>query len=167
MVLSLNSVSGFPSTSTPGMATLGLWLVCHCPVGGHMRHQQLVARNLGMCVEKFFFNLGGEVAYVANGAELGARWAFLHISSTLDRHTVTPTEERRHLVTLGEHGAEAGDWAQASVVAWAKSAGVKSDVLAILPNLETFERPGCRRIPSGPGNSSRARRLRDRRWIWF
>ena len=74
--------------------------------------------------KRFFFHLGGEVAYVANGAELGARWAFLHISSTLDRHTVTPTEERGHLVTLGEHGAEAGDWAQASVVAWAKSAEI-------------------------------------------
>ena len=60
MVFSLNSVFGFSSTSTPGMATLGLWLVCHCPVGGHMRHQQLVARNLGMRVKKVFFTLEGK-----------------------------------------------------------------------------------------------------------
>ena len=67
MVFSLNHISGSPSASTtttlaPSLtsSTLELWLVCHCPVGGGMRHQQLVARNLGICVEKGDFALLGK-----------------------------------------------------------------------------------------------------------
>ena len=59
MVFSLDHISGSPSTSmtstlAPSLTSsaLELRLVGHCPVGGSMRHQQLVARNLRICVEK-------------------------------------------------------------------------------------------------------------------
>merc|ERR1719365_286355 len=100
MVFSLDHISGSPSTSTtstlaPSLtsSTLELRLVGHCPVGGGMRHQQLVARNLG-----------GEVADVADGAELGARRALLHVGPTL--------------VALGKHCAKTGDWTETSVTTW-------------------------------------------------
>ena len=68
MVFRLNHIaSGSPSASTATTSapsttssTLELGLVGHCPVGGDMRHQQLVARNLGICVEKGDFALVGK-----------------------------------------------------------------------------------------------------------
>ena len=69
MVFRLNHISsGSPSASTPSTSvpsttsssTLELRLVGHCPIGGSMMHQQLVARNLGICVEKGDFALLGK-----------------------------------------------------------------------------------------------------------
>ena len=68
MVFRLNHIaSGSPSASTATTSapsttssTLELGLVGHCPIAGDMRHQQLVARNLGICVEKGDFALVGK-----------------------------------------------------------------------------------------------------------
>ena len=68
MVFRLNHIAaGSPSTSTATTltpsgtsSTLELGLVGHSPIAGDMRHQQLVARNLGICVEKGDFALVGK-----------------------------------------------------------------------------------------------------------